>query len=144
MPGLKRSKPSKGPPSSAGKRYPNKPNARHSRTQKDTTRPQQWLKGTPRPQQWLLLGVQCCRLQGFKPSKRLKCFKGPCHARCIYMWDHVLHHTPQVDCFDHILLYVDISLPLMTPHHKMINHQQGCQVANTATASPLRTWRSSS
>ena len=31
---------------------------------------------------------------------------------------------PQVDCFDHILLYVDISLPLMTPHHKMINHQQ--------------------
>ena len=67
MPGLKRSKPSKGPPSSAGKRYPNKPNTRHSRTQKATTRPQQWLKGTPRPQQWLLIGVQGCQgayLQG--------------------------------------------------------------------------------
>ena len=48
---------------------------------KDTTKPQQWLQGTPRPQQWLLLGVQCCRLRGFKPSKRLKCFKGPCHAQ---------------------------------------------------------------
>ena len=46
LPGLKPSKPSKSPPSSAGKRYPNKPNTR-------TTRPQQWLKGTPRPQQWL-------------------------------------------------------------------------------------------
>ena len=40
LPGLKRSKPSKpskpskSPPSSAGKRYPNKPNTRHSRTQK--------------------------------------------------------------------------------------------------------------
>ena len=31
LPGLK---PSKSPPSSAGKRYPNKPNTRHSRTQK--------------------------------------------------------------------------------------------------------------
>ena len=37
-----------------------------------TTRPQQWLKGTPRPQQWLLIGVQGCRLPGFKPSKRSK------------------------------------------------------------------------
>ena len=34
LPGLKRSKPSKRPPSSAGKRYHNKPNTRHSRTQK--------------------------------------------------------------------------------------------------------------
>ena len=34
LPGLKASKPSKSPPSSAGKRYPNKPNTRHSRTQK--------------------------------------------------------------------------------------------------------------
>ena len=34
LPGLKPSKPSKSPPSSAGKRYPNKPNTRHSRTQK--------------------------------------------------------------------------------------------------------------
>ena len=34
LPGLKRSKPSKSSPSSAGKRYPNKPNTRHSRTQK--------------------------------------------------------------------------------------------------------------
>ena len=34
LPGLKPSKPSKSPPSSAGKRYPDKPNTRHSRTQK--------------------------------------------------------------------------------------------------------------
>ena len=34
LPGLKRSKPSKSPPSSAGTRYPNKPNTRHSRTHK--------------------------------------------------------------------------------------------------------------
>ena len=34
LPGLKPSKPSKSPPSSAGKRYPNNPNTRHSRTQK--------------------------------------------------------------------------------------------------------------
>ena len=34
LPGLKPSKRSKSPPSSAGKRYPNKPNTRHSRTQK--------------------------------------------------------------------------------------------------------------
>ena len=34
LPGLKPSKPSKSPASSAGKRYPNKPNTRHSRTQK--------------------------------------------------------------------------------------------------------------
>ena len=102
LPGLKRSKPSKSPPSSAGKRYPNKPNMRHSRTQKPpqghsqkfaqlrrekvpqqaqhaprpqakaTTRPQQWLKGTPRPQQWLLIGVLGCRLPGLKPSKPLQ------------------------------------------------------------------------
>ena len=58
LPGLKPSKRSKSPPSSAGKRYPNKPNTRHSLPRptlqaKATTRPQQWLKGTPRPQQWL-------------------------------------------------------------------------------------------
>ena len=34
LPGLKRSKPSKSPPSSARKRYPNKPNTRHARSQK--------------------------------------------------------------------------------------------------------------
>ena len=34
LPGLKRSKRSKSPPSSAGKRYPNKPNTRHARRQK--------------------------------------------------------------------------------------------------------------
>ena len=34
LPGLKPSKRSKSPPSSAGKRHPNKPNTRHSRTQK--------------------------------------------------------------------------------------------------------------
>ena len=56
--GLKPSKRSKSPPSSAGKRYPNKPNTRHSLPRptlqaKATTRPQRWLKGTPRPQQWL-------------------------------------------------------------------------------------------
>ena len=33
---------------------------------KATTRPQQWLKASPRPQQWLLIGVQGCRLTGFK------------------------------------------------------------------------------
>ena len=58
LPGLKPSKRSKSPPSSAGKRYPNKPNTRHSLPRptlqaKATTRPQQWLKGTPRLQQWL-------------------------------------------------------------------------------------------
>ena len=58
LPGLKPSKRSKSPPSSAGKRYPNKPNTRHSLPRptlqaKLTTRPQQWLKSTPRPQQWL-------------------------------------------------------------------------------------------
>ena len=72
MPGLKPSKRSKSPPSSAGKRYPNKPNTRHSRHAQATTRPQQRLKGTPRPQQWLLIGVQGCRLPGLKPSKRSK------------------------------------------------------------------------
>ena len=36
---------------------------------KATTRPQQWLKASPRPQQWLLIGVQGCRLTGFKPLK---------------------------------------------------------------------------
>ena len=40
------------------------------------TRPQQWLKASPRPQQWLLIGVQGCRLTGFKPLKRLKCLAG--------------------------------------------------------------------
>ena len=39
---------------------------------KATTRPQQWLKASPRPQQWLLIGVQGCRLTGFKPLQRLK------------------------------------------------------------------------
>ena len=34
LPGLKPSKPSKSPPSSAGKRYPNKPNTRHAHRQK--------------------------------------------------------------------------------------------------------------
>ena len=34
LPGLKPSKRSKSPPSSAGTRYPNKPNTRHSRTHK--------------------------------------------------------------------------------------------------------------
>ena len=34
LPGLKHSQPSTSPPSSAGKRYPNNPNTRHSRTQK--------------------------------------------------------------------------------------------------------------
>ena len=34
LPGLKRSTPSNSPPSSAGTRYPNKPNTRHSRTHK--------------------------------------------------------------------------------------------------------------
>ena len=58
LPGLKPSKRSKSPPSSAGKRYPNKHNTRHSFPRptlqaKATTRPQQWLKSTPRPQQWL-------------------------------------------------------------------------------------------
>ena len=58
LPGLKPSKRSKSPPSSAGKRYPNKPNTRHSLPRptlqaKATARPQQWLKSTPRPQQWL-------------------------------------------------------------------------------------------
>ena len=58
LPGIKPSKRSKSPPSSAGKRYPNKPNTRHSLPRptlqaKATTRPQQWLKSTPRPQQWL-------------------------------------------------------------------------------------------
>ena len=74
LPGLKPSKRSKSPPSSAGKRYPNKPNTRHSLPRptlqaKATTRPQQWLKGgvhppaaamairasyrRSRPQQWL-------------------------------------------------------------------------------------------
>ena len=93
----KRSKPSTSPPSSAGKRYPNKPNTRYSRMQnaqlrrqtvpqqaqqaprpqaKATARPQQWLKASPRPQQWLLIGVQGCRLTGFKPLKRLKCLAG--------------------------------------------------------------------
>ena len=43
---------------------------------KATTRPQQWLKASPRPQQWLLIGVQGCRLTGFKPLKRLKCLAG--------------------------------------------------------------------
>ena len=46
---------------------------------KATTRPQQWLKASPRPQQWLLIGVQGCRLTGFKPLKclagRLQCFQ---------------------------------------------------------------------
>ena len=60
LPGLKRSKRSKSPPSSAGKRYPNKPKTRHSLPRptlqaKATTRPQQWLKSTPRPQQWPIL-----------------------------------------------------------------------------------------
>ena len=71
LPGLKPSKPSnssKSLPNSAGKRYPNKPNTRHARRQKATTRPQQWLKSTPRPQQWLLIGVQGCRLPGLKPG----------------------------------------------------------------------------
>ena len=68
LPGLKPSKRSKSPPSSAGKRYPNKPNTHAQATQ----RPQQWLKGSPRPQQWLLIGVQGCRLPGLKPSKRSK------------------------------------------------------------------------
>ena len=40
------------------------------------TRPQQWLKASPRPQQWLVLGVQGCRLTGFKPLKPLKCLAG--------------------------------------------------------------------
>ena len=62
---------------------------------------------------------------GNSPSINDHCFYSLWNPRVyIYMWDHVLHHTPQVDCFDHILLYVDISLPLMTPHHKMINHPQ--------------------
>ena len=34
LPGLKHSQPSTSPPSSAGKRYPNNPNTRQSRTQK--------------------------------------------------------------------------------------------------------------
>ena len=48
---------------------------------KATTRPQQWLKASPRPQQWLLIGVQGCRLTGFK---RLKCLAGrlPAYALC--------------------------------------------------------------
>ena len=72
LPGLKPSKPSKSPPSSAGTRYPNKPPHAPRPQAKATTRPQQWLKGTPRPQQWLLIGVQGCRLPGLKPSKRSK------------------------------------------------------------------------
>ena len=65
LPGLKRSK---SPPSSAGKRYPNKPNTRHARRQKP---PQGHSNGSgaPRPQQWLLIGVQGCRLPGLKRSK---------------------------------------------------------------------------
>ena len=43
---------------------------------KATTRPQQWLKASPRPQQWLLIGVQGCRLTGFKRLKPLKCPSG--------------------------------------------------------------------
>ena len=77
MRGLKPSKPSK---CSKSRSTPTSPTPPRPHT-KATTKPQQWLQGTPRPQQWLLLGVQCCRLRGFKPSKRLKCFKGPCHAQ---------------------------------------------------------------
>ena len=43
---------------------------------KATTRPQQWLKASPRPQQWLVIGVQGCRLTGFKPLQPLKCLAG--------------------------------------------------------------------
>ena len=66
-------------PNFAGKRYPNKPNRAPRPQAKATTRPQQWLKASPRPQQWLLIGVQGCRLTGFKPLKclagRLQCFQ---------------------------------------------------------------------
>ena len=46
LPGLKRSKPSKSSPSSAGKKYPNNPNTRHSRTQKP---PQSHSNGSRAP-----------------------------------------------------------------------------------------------
>ena len=51
---------------------------------KATTRPQQWLKASPRPQQWLVLGVQGCRLTGFKPLKTPKMPRRPfaCIALC--------------------------------------------------------------
>ena len=77
LPGLKRAKPSKSPPSSAGKRYPNKPNTRHSRTQKP---PQGHSNGSRAPHgrsTGFLSAFQGCRLPGLKPSKPPKSSKSP-------------------------------------------------------------------
>ena len=49
-------------------RYPNKPNMRHSRTQKPPQGHSNGSRAPPRPQQWLLIGVPGCRLPGLKPS----------------------------------------------------------------------------
>ena len=81
LPGLKRSKTLQTlqkSGSSAGNRYPNKPNTRPLSHAKATTRPQQWLKSTPRPQQWLLLyAFKAAVCQASNPPKPSKPSKSP-------------------------------------------------------------------
>ena len=101
---------------------------------KATTRPQQWLKGTPRPQEWLLIGVQGCRLPGLKRSKPSKSSKSPpSSARKRYPnKPNTRHARSQKPPQGH------------SNGSRAPPGRTSCQVANTATASPLRTWRSSS
>ena len=128
MPGLKRSK---GPPSSARKRYPNKPNTRHSRTLKNTTKPQQWLQGTPRPQQWFLLGVQVAVCEASNPpntSNASKALATPNSARKRYP---NRHHAQR--CKQKPPQQVPDKATAMAQSRLLIMGVQGCRLPSLKT-----------